>query len=97
MPSCSLLSFLGLPPDGDRGTAGAANSFRRLARPAPAITPCDSAAGKHVGRPPLDPELQQRIARLWNRQPRPTVYRIAQDLGISFKTASKYVRALGER
>ena len=54
-------------------------------------------AGKHVGRPPLDPELQRRIAKLWKRQPRPTVYRIAQDLGISFKTVSKYVRELEKR
>jgi len=50
------------------------------------------AQGKHLGRPPLDHELQQRITKRLRDIPRPTPYRIARDLGIDRKTVVKYFR-----
>lgn len=52
------------------------------------------ANGTHVGRPPLPEKDQRRIAALWRREPRPSIYAIARETGIPYKTTWRYVQQL---
>jgi len=54
------------------------------------------AQGKHVGRPPIPAATVDRIRELAARLPRPSIYRIGKEVGVSYETAWRYVRA-GER
>jgi DNA invertase Pin-like site-specific DNA recombinase len=52
------------------------------------------AQGKHVGRPPLPDEKLAEIKRLLRKKPKPSIYRIAKDVGVNYETAWRYVRQL---
>ena len=52
------------------------------------------AQGKRIGRPTIDPRIQQQIIKRLRQTPRPTPYRIANDLRIDRKTVIKYIKEL---
>jgi DNA invertase Pin-like site-specific DNA recombinase len=52
------------------------------------------ARGKHIGRPAIKPQLQERIAE--RAMAGQTPYRIAKDLGIDRHTAAKYAGPFAE-